>query len=132
MKEGKWNYTEKIEYTVIEVLLLEVPETPLHWQNAFAGEVCQAVFCKTRTHQFIIDNQDGSGLHKVAQGGGPGCYSAHIDACEFIGNVPESEWIQWNPIEHIKRRDHRHTWMKQHFPEGFKRMEMLREQIQSF
>lgn len=131
MKKGKWNYTEDIEYTVVEVMLSRVPEIPFHWQNSMSGEVCQAVLIKHGDYQFMIDNQDGSGLNKISKGGGPDSYSAHISGCETIREIPEHEWNQWNPIEHKKRRQHHDDWLKEHHPEQFQKIESLRKHIQS-
>lgn len=129
MKPGKWNYTEDIEYTVVLVKILQAQHTPMHWQNAFVGEHRQAVQIHHGSHRFWIDNQDGSGLQKIACGGGPGSYSAHLAEFEFIRELPESEWQQWDPLLHRKHREVVAAWQKEHFPEEFERMEGLRKII---
>lgn len=129
MKKGKWNYTEDIEFTVIQVKILKTPTMPMHWQNAFIGEHRQAVRIDHGNHRFWIDNQDGSGLHKIAVGGGPGSYSAHLAEFHFIRELPESEWQQWDPILHRKHREAVDAWQKANFPEEFERMQELRKII---
>lgn len=135
MKKGKWNYSQDIEYTVIEVKLLPVPSTKMHWQNAFAGDVRQVVAIKYRKpngelHQFWIDNQDGSGLQKIYAGGGPGSYSAHVEAFEFIRELPESEWQKWDPILHSYYRTKHTEWALRNHPEEWEKMERLRKLIE--
>lgn len=100
MKKGKWNYTENIEYTVLLVKVLAVKEPKMHWQNAFVNEERQVVLVKCKGgHQFWIDNQDGSGLLKISKGGGPDSYSAHINEFEFIRELQEREWQQFDKIK---------------------------------
>ncbi len=134
MKKGKWNYTEHIQYKVVLVKLLPVPETPMHWQNAFAGQERQVVWINydfPGETPFLIDNQDGSGLLKISRGGGPDSYSAHIGHYEFIRDLPESEWISWSKVLHDVNRKKVDDWQEEHFPEEFARMNKLRQAIQS-
>lgn len=124
---GKWNYTEDIEYKVILIRLEENIQQPYHWQNAFAGEKRQAVYVKYGAHTFLIDNEDGSGLYKIAHGGGPDMYSAHIAEYHYISDVPESMWIAYSKEKcqfHQRQYD---IWMKAHHPEELKKIVAMRE-----
>lgn len=132
MKKGKWNYSEDIEYRVVLVKLLKVHETPMHWQNAVAGKERQVVevHARNNTSVFHIDNQDGSGLFKIAKGGGPDSYSAHLGEFVFIREIPEPEWQQWNPLLHIQLREECECWQKENYPEKFEQMQSLKKLIQ--
>lgn len=130
MKKGKWNYTEKIEYTVLLVKLLPVSEPKMHWQNAFVNTERQVVLIKPKSgNQFWIDNGDGSGLLKISNGGGPDSYSAHVSEFEFIRELPESEWQQWNPKLYYSYREQCENWQKLNFPNEYERIKKLREAI---
>lgn len=116
------------------VRLLAVPETPMHWQNAFIGEEREVVEISHKKadnsiYKFYIDNQDGSGLRKIKNGGGPDSYSAHVDQHEYLRELWESDWQQWNPILHAAERHKSDEWQQKNFPEEFKRMESLRNMI---
>lgn len=136
MKQGKWNYTEDIEYDVILVRLHEAKEPKTHWQNAFAGQERQVVrvayedkFGKQK--RFFIDNQDGSGLRKIDRGGSPDSYHASIDGFDLIRELPESEWQRWDPALHQKSQADADEWMKKNYPEDYEQMLSLRSYIQA-
>jgi len=133
MKKGKWNYSEEIYYKVVLVRIAEQHDTPMSWQNAFAGMVRQAVAIESEggQHRFLIDNEDGTGLLKILRGGGPDSYSAHIGIHEIIEDVPESEWIQYDPVLHKRQRGMVDAWQQANFPEDFARMQKLRDMIVS-
>lgn len=126
MKKGKWNYTEEIEYTVLLVKLLPVEKPPMHWQNAFAGEERQVVKITHGDYSFYIDNEDGSGLHKISRGGGPDSYSAHIEGFDIIRDLPEQEWNQWDIEKHDEFRKKSDAWAAKHFPEEHKKVQALK------
>lgn len=132
MKKGKWNYTEDILYKVVMVRILAEPATPMHWQNAFVGEDRQAVLVQYDNQEpFLIDNQDGSGLLKIAKGGGPDSYSAHIESHELLHDVPELEWYQYDRAQHLIQRGLVDVWQQENFPEEYERMTKLKEMLQS-
>jgi hypothetical protein len=81
---------------------------------------------------FLIDNMDGSGLRKIAAGGGPDSMSRHIDASEFVGLVPDESAQQWSP-EKCKLIDEAvDKWQKENYPEEHKRLEGLRASLAAF
>lgn len=126
MKTGKWNYTEDIEYKVVIVKLHAVPNTPMHWQNAFAGQERQAVhIIGPRKEVFLIDNQDGSGLLKVTNGGGPEFYHASIDEHEYIKDLPEDAWQAPDPNLFAENRRIAREYQRKADPEGFEKLELL-------
>ncbi|MFT3704686.1 MAG: hypothetical protein QM802_20140 [Agriterribacter sp.] len=135
MKKGKWNYTEEIEYTVIEVKLLPINEKIAHWQNAFAGNIQQVVKViynrpGQNSYTFWIDNSDGSGLRKIEKGGGPDSYHADIGPFEFIREVPESEWRQWDPLIHQAKTIQVDNWHKENMdPLQYKNLQSLRAMV---
>lgn len=126
LKKGKWNYTEDILYKVVVVRLLPVADPVLAWQNAFAGQERQAVWVMDATnYTFLIDNQDGSGLRKIARNGGPDSYSAHIMAHELIRDLPESEWQYWDPAKYQASQEAVATWQKENHPEEYEKLQRL-------
>ena len=126
---GKWNYTEEIEYKVISVRLIENVQQPYHWQNAFAGQHRQIVFVKYGAHTFAIDNEDGSGILKILNGGGPDMYSAHVADYHYVCDVPKSDWIPYS-VEKCKFHQRAYDiWMEAHHPAKLKEVQMLRDSI---
>jgi hypothetical protein len=127
MKKGFWNYTEEIEYTVVLVKILPVEKPPMHWQNAFVGQERQAVKVSYKDYSFLIDNADGSGLKKIAARGGPDSYHASIEANEFIRDLPESEWQQFDKFKFDRYRFLSDAWQKEKYPEEYKKIQALKE-----
>jgi hypothetical protein len=130
MKQGKWNYIEDITYRVVNVRLLPVSDPKMHWQNAFAGEIIQAVEVTGRGESFLISNQDGSGLRKIHRGGGPDSGSWHIADHELLDEVTdESLWFSYDPAlwDAIERKSD--AWSAKHFPEEHKRSQALKASI---
>jgi len=130
MKSGNWNYTENIQYTVVLVKLLPVAQPPMHWQNCFAGQDRQVVkvVCKDG-YTFYMDNQDGSGLLKISKKGGPDSYHASINEHEFIRELNENEWQQFDLLLHKKHRQECDDWQKKNFPNDYKKIEALKQSI---
>jgi len=131
MKKGKWNYTQDILFQVVNVVLGPAESIPLHWQNAFQGETIQAVLIRDFAgYEFLIDNEDGSGLLKISRGGGPDSYSAHIDGKFEIGcTVPEEKWNQWDEHVSFLRREFVDAWREEHYPEEFRKLQALKASI---
>lgn len=131
MKKGKWNYTEDILFTVVNVRLGVIPEKPLHWQNALVGEIIQAVQIIPRTGgDFFISNEDGSGLRKIEKGGGPDSYSAHLDGpFELLEDVPEEKWYKWDGFVHALLNIAFDEWAQKNHPEEFAKLQELRKNL---
>lgn len=134
MKKGKWNYTENIRFKCIVARLLPVAN-PMHWQYRLAGQERQIVeieYCPDgiKPYKFWIDNGDGSGLRKIERLGGPDSYSAHVAEFEFISDLPESEWKQWDPELHNLQNAEMEAWQKENHPEEYGRLLKLREGLQ--
>lgn len=131
MKKGKWNYTEDIEYRVIIVRLHKVDDPPMHWQNAFIGQERQVVEINYQTHgvqkAFFIDNQDGSGLLKISKRGGPDSYHASVAGNEFIRELPEEQWQQFDKDLYLQGRAASEQWQKINFPESYAKVQRMKE-----
>ncbi len=131
MKKGKWNYTENIEYRVVLVELHKVDNPVLHWQNAFTGETHQAVevYCQNG-YKFLIHNEDGSGLLKITNGGGPDSYHASIDYanCEVLQEVPPEAWIKFRDDLREITTQRIKAWQKENHPEEY---EYLRKMLKA-
>lgn len=127
MKKGNWNYTEPILYTVVQVLIGEVDSKPMHWQNAFAGELRQAVKISAENgYTFYIDNEDGSGLLKIQRGGGPDSYSAHLDVhFKVIRELPEIEWQHFDLEKHKAKINSVDLYQQEKNPIEFERLQSL-------
>lgn len=127
MKEAFWNYSEPVTFRVVEVTLHSVDKPILHWQNAFAGDVIQAVEVTHGKHVFLIDNRDGSALHKIEGRGGPQYMSRHIAGHELIREVhDENEWIQYDKYKVISIDQATDRWAKSNHPAEFERLVSLR------
>lgn len=133
MKTGKWNYTEDITYRVVNVRLAAVPEHPMYWQNAFAGETVQAVEITAGKHSWLIDNSDGSGLRKIERGGGPDSYSAHIDVCfEVLDEVPEAKWNAYDVEAHKSRHALVEAYQQKADPVEYEKLRAMKESFKQF
>lgn len=129
--QGYWNYTEEITYRVIVVRLLEIPDKPLWWQNVYAGEHRQVVEVTSKGgHVFLIDNADGSGLAKIAAGGGPHSPHRSIDGHEFVGLVPDDMAQQWSLEKCLAIEAHIDNWQRERYPEEWERLQGLRKTIE--
>lgn len=127
MKQAFWNYSESILFRVVEIKLHHVDKPILHWQNAFAGDVIQAIEVTHGKHTFLIDNRDGSGLRKIEGRGGPQYMSRHIAAHEFVREVhDENEWIQYDKQKVIQIDHVTDKWAKSNHPEEFEKLVALR------
>lgn len=131
MKNGFWNYTEPILYTVILVRIKKVDDPPLHWQNAFEDEERQVVVIVpekiTDDDRFYIDNGDGSGLQKIAEGGGFRSYHASVSDFEYIRELPEDEWQQPDPVKREEHKKKVEAWQRENYPEHFRQLDRLRK-----
>lgn len=125
MKKGFWNYTEPIIYTVILAKIKKVDDPPLHWQNAFVGEERQIVEIMHENDCFYIDNGDGSGLKKIAEGGGFRSYHASVDNFDLIRELPEDEWQQPDPVKREEDKRKVEAWQRENYPEHFRQLERL-------
>jgi hypothetical protein len=139
MKDGFWNYTEPIKYRVVYVQLFPVKEPVLHWQNAFVGEIHQAVQVyhfrpDGECRPFLISNQDGSGIKKMEKGGGPDSQSWHIvlEACVIGNEVPEPLWNTWSEFATAHMEGIVEQWQEENYPEQFKRLQALKQTIKNF
>jgi hypothetical protein len=130
MKKGYWNYTEPVEYRIVSVRLLKVAATPLHWQNAFEGQIRQVVEVTHNGRSFHIDNADGSGLKKLEARGGPDSMSRHVDALEFVGPIPNNQIQQWDPAKCRIIDAQVDEWQKTNYPEEHKMLEALKASFQ--
>jgi hypothetical protein len=126
MKRAFWNYSEPVLFRVVEIKLHSVEKPILHWQNAFAGDVIQAIEVTHGKHTFLIDNQDGSGLHKIEGRGGPQYSSRHVAGYDFIREVhDESEWIEYDKFKVILIDQATDRWARSNHPEEFEKLVAL-------
>jgi hypothetical protein len=113
---------------VINILVHSVKEPKAHWQNAFAGELRQAIVIEQNGYSFTIDNEHGEGWHKATvEMGSPSASSHHLLGYTTISEVKE---------EHIRREYNRSAqlimhetyegWVKVTFPDVHKKMVALK------
>jgi hypothetical protein len=127
MQQGFWNFTEPVQYRVLNVEFLPVPETLLHWQNAFVGQTGQVLEINYAGKSFYIDNRDGSGLRKIEAGGGPNSMSRHVGSMVVLGELQEKDWQAWDPAicEDLEKKVV--AWQKANHPEEFKKLQALKD-----
>ncbi|MBN8668746.1 MAG: hypothetical protein J0M30_14710 [Chitinophagales bacterium] len=132
-REGKWNYTEDIQYRVLKVIIKPVESNKMHWQNAFAGKFRQIVEIKHKDYPpFYIDNEDGSGLRKIAKGGGPDSYHADVSDFDFVEFVPQMLWFAWDPMKHKILGIIVDKYQKEVCPEEYEKLKQLQESLIKF
>ena len=122
MRKGFWNYSEPVVYRFIVVKLLPVADQSMHWQNAFAYEKRQVLEVVHGGRSFFIDNQDGSGRHKILAGGGPDSMNRHVAGHEFVSEVPDG---QEEKYDHARRKiedEKIEAWQKKHFPAQYEKV----------
>lgn len=67
----KWNY-EPATAVRVRVRVADAPQFAQYWARPHIGTIRQAVRVTYGGCTFYLDNEDGSGWHKVTNGGGPG------------------------------------------------------------
>ena len=67
----RWN-GEPVLATQVRVIVADTQDVPQYWARHLAGTVRAAVRVTYGGHSFYLDDEDGSGWHKVTHGGGPG------------------------------------------------------------
>jgi hypothetical protein len=74
-EQTEWNY-EPCEAVRVRVIVADDTFFQLYWAREFVGQERDAVrVTQAGREPFYIDNEDGSGWHKVTHGGGP--WSSH-------------------------------------------------------
>ena len=90
---GFWQGIYEAKCRVIKIRILEVPATPLHWQNPLAGTERQAIEIEFQGEHWLIDNEHGIGYTKVTAGmGSPQFPHSGVNNYDFLDLVPEEEW----------------------------------------
>lgn len=132
MKKGKWNYTENIDYRVV-IVRIEATPNKMHWQNAFMGEMREVVEIISRRpretpYTFYIDNADGSGLLKIARGGGPDSMSRHLDVENIYvqSAVDPDKWQHWDVGKCLAIDQEVDEYQKKADPEKYAELEALK------
>lgn len=89
---GKWNYTQRVEFSCFEYEVGRVLDKPLHWQNKFVGTKRQGMKVEYGENAFYLDNEDGSAYKKVMNGGGPELSHRSISSFKVIRWMQKHEW----------------------------------------
>jgi len=132
MKQGFWN-GEPVTYEVCDVFINECTDFEMPWTKPFVGQVRQAVKVITPGEEFFIDNEDGSGLHKLYNGGMMFDMHRSINNCSVQMKLPEKLWktefIQekCDEIESVTNE-----YWKEHSPKAYERIQMLTKTLRSF
>ena len=69
-EEPMWN-GEPCGALKVRVVVADAPEFPLYWARDLVGMEIDAVQVTYNGDVFYLDNRDGSGWHKVTNGGSP-------------------------------------------------------------
>lgn len=89
---GKWNYTQRVEFSCFEYEVGRVLDKPLHWQNKFVGTKRQGMKVAYGENAFYLDNEDGTAYKKVMNGGGPELSHRSLSAFKVIRWLQKHEW----------------------------------------
>lgn len=112
---------------VVNVFVHSVKQPKAHWQNAFAGDLRQALIIEQDGVDFMIDNAAGDGWLKVTEGRGTPHYgSKHISACTVINEVDPLfvNKVYNQEIYSLHAKEFK-EWYKKTHPNDFKRYQEL-------
>lgn len=132
-EKGYWQ-GEPATFTACIVRLIESPENPLWWQNAFAGMDVQALEITQGKETWKIANHDGTGYYKVTQGmGGPRCGHASFADHELVKYIAQGDVIR--VIDHalIKQNDELvNAYQKEKDPIAYERIQAIKAHMDKF
>jgi hypothetical protein len=137
--QGKWNYTEPIEYCYIDYEMLE-PIKPTYWSAIHVGEVRQGILINykgfedredSESQTFMIDNQWGDGTAKLRNGGGPDSSHKEVSNYRIIGEAKEPV-MTLNPSKLIEESKAFDKYIKANFPELSVKLDKLAAMNKSF
>lgn len=125
--KGIWNGTENIVYQVVEYTVLPA-EIKTWWVNRVCFERRQGILITTMNgHKFLIDNKFGDGFCKIASGGVPQFGHKSVENYDIENyNIPADKINIRLDAKGLKKEHEEHmNWMKENFPEEYKKTEAL-------
>lgn len=132
MKQGNWN-GEPCEYEVIMVKVEKTTEFKMPWTEPFEGTIRQAVKVKSKGEEFIIDNEDGSGLEKLYNGGMWTSGHRSITECTELMPVEPEHWItSLNREKELEINKQIDDYWREKDPETFSKIEKMKASIPKF
>lgn len=121
---GKWN-GELVYYSIINIIVGPEPDEVRKqmeqqtkgrrflWFENYIGEQRQAVEVNAGSDVFYIDNADGSGMHKIKNGGNPKLAHRTIYPSNILGLAKYSEWVKYSARKYINVcEDIKNRWLE--------------------
>ncbi|MFA6058934.1 MAG: hypothetical protein WC756_12100 [Taibaiella sp.] len=129
-KIGFWNGVRNIEFTCVTYEVTKA-DGEVHWQNMFVGQRRQGVFIRTPDDVWIIDNEHGDGIYKVTTGlGSPRCGHKSVVNPINVIPIPEEQWFTKYNVECMRAENDQHDeWIKENYPEQYKKLKVLQDAI---
>jgi Fe-S cluster assembly scaffold protein SufB len=130
MLTGYWNGQPTAQFEGVTYEVTHIERTPLHWQNSLVGTRRQGLRIEYEGHTWYIDNENGEGFYKLTEG--KGMWTSGHKSVENPVNViliPDSDIKKMvNGLALRREREKHDDWMKEKYPQEFKRVLALREE----
>lgn len=132
MKQGYWN-GEPCEYEVLIVKVGKTTEFKMPWFEPFEGTLRQVVKVKSQGEEFVIDNEDGSGLEKLFNGGMWTSGHRSITEYSIISQVPpEKINTSLNRGKQLEINKQIDDYWREKDPETFAKLEKMKVSVPKF
>lgn len=82
----RWN-GEPCAARKVRVMVADSDFFPAYWARQYVDTVREAVEVTYNGQTFYLDNEDGSGWHKVTHGGGPGWPHRDLEISAVMGEA---------------------------------------------